>query len=301
MVRHLCMAGVLLLGMTGCSEELVEIPISVALTPGATACGATQATRQVGELKPSTLRFTVYTTPKAGGAGTLVCDQLVAAGMGNAPLRLPVTGSSRLSLLVEAFDSSAPPRLRAAGGAVDFNQTPRLRPLKVLLGETGRSTCTPGSMSLSRAFHSATALPNGQVLIIGGLSAEAPGSMPASDKLWATGSVEVYDPRTGLFSQAKTGLLAGRAMHEAVLLTTSGPGPYDLLLVGGVASPSGSTTPVTGPGGPLPISPEEKVATAPSVLVRYYPWASPPQVHEMSGSPQLKYRVFPTVVTASNG
>ena len=301
MFRHLHGVGVILLALAGCSEEPGEIPISVALAPGAAVCGATQATRSVSALKVASLRFSVYTTPGAGAAGTLVCDQVAGADWGSVPLRLPVTGTTRLSLLVEAFDLSTPPRLLAAGGAVDFNLTPRLRPLKVLLSEAGSSSCTPGSMSLSRSFHSATALPNGQVLIIGGLTAEAPGSMPATDRLWATGSVEVYDPRTGLFSQTKTGLQAGRAMHEALLLTTSGPGPYDLLLIGGVTAKAGSATPVTGPGGPLPVSPEQGVATAPSLLVRYYPWASPPQVQEMSGSPQLKDRVLPTLVTDSSG
>ena len=296
------MAWPLLLCLAGCSEELVDVPISVALTPGAALCTGAQTTRSISAVNAGLVRLTVFKPPTSGATtGTLVCDQVYAAGEESATLRLAGAGSTPLSLLVEVYDGSTPRRLKAAGGLAGFNLKPRLRPLKLLVNETGRFSCAPGSMVTSRAFHSATALPNGEVLIIGGLTAEPPGAAAGGDKLWATHLVEVYDPRTGLFNQTKVGLTAGRAMHEVVLLTRSGQGPYDLLLVGGLSTPIGSTTPAADLGGPLPIFPAQGVATAATVVLRYYPWTSPPQVQEMSGSPQLKYRIQPTVATLDNG
>ena len=296
------MAGLFLLCLAGCSEELVDVPISVALTPGAGSCAGAQATRSIRAVEASSVRLTVYKPPATGAAvGTLVCDQVLSAGDGSAALRLVGAGDTPLSLLVEVFDGSQPVRLRAAGGLAGFNLKPRLRELSVLVSETGRFSCAPGAMATSRAFHTATPLPNGEVLIIGGLTAEPPSGATGGDKLWATDLVEVYDPRTGLFNKAAAGLSAGRAMHEVVLLTRSGQGPYDLLLVGGVSSAPGSTAPVAAMGGPMPVFPTTGTSTAPTVLLRYYPWTSPPQVQEMSGSPQLKYRVLPTLATTSSG
>ncbi len=66
-----------------------------------------------------------------------------------------------------------------------------------------------GSMATTRAFHAATLLPDGRVLVTGGFVA-VDGS--------TTESAEVYDPSTGHFSPAGA-MQVSRMVHSAILLT----------------------------------------------------------------------------------
>lgn len=80
-----------------------------------------------------------------------------------------------------------------------------------------------GSLVTARGFHAATLLPDGRVLLAGGL---AEGFAP-------TASSEIYDPSTGGFSAAGA-MQAGRIGHSAILLTDG-----RVLVVGGFqASPA---------------------------------------------------------------
>lgn len=76
-----------------------------------------------------------------------------------------------------------------------------------------------GSMTTARSLHSATLLPNGQVLIAGGES------IPPAPGILA--SAEVYDPDAGRFRAAGT-MMTARRMHTATLLPDD-----NVLIVGG--------------------------------------------------------------------
>jgi WD40 repeat protein len=70
---------------------------------------------------------------------------------------------------------------------------------------TGAFTAT-GSMTIARTYHTATLLPNGKVLIVGGIGPSDPLS-----------STEIYDPSSGTFSAAGS-LVTARGRHTALLL-----------------------------------------------------------------------------------
>jgi len=74
--------------------------------------------------------------------------------------------------------------------------------------QSGSFTPT-GSMITARSQHTATLLPDGRVLVTGGVS-QAGGYHTLS-------SAELYDPATGLFTVAAS-MTTGRRMHEATLL-----------------------------------------------------------------------------------
>src|SRR5579872_567621 len=75
--------------------------------------------------------------------------------------------------------------------------------------QTGSRSEVSDQLSLARAFHSATLLPNGNVLILGG------GRIVNS----ILGQAELFDPGTRRFKQMATVGLTGRAHHSATLLT----------------------------------------------------------------------------------
>ena len=82
-----------------------------------------------------------------------------------------------------------------------------------------------GSMSVGRALHQATLLPDGRVLVSGGFSDRTSPGAPGPEH------AEIYDPATGTFTAAGD-LQASRSLHTAILLTDG-----RVLAVGGVASP----------------------------------------------------------------
>jgi len=81
-----------------------------------------------------------------------------------------------------------------------------------------------GSLSVARSWHTATLLPSGQVLVVGGRST-ASGPPLAS--------AELYDPATGIATPTTGTLATGRYNHTATLLTTG-----KVLVVGGQGTSS---------------------------------------------------------------
>ena len=83
-------------------------------------------------------------------------------------------------------------------------------------------TLTRGDLERARAFHTATRLPDGRVLVTGGFNVALGGQFcPDGDclRLSATDSIEIYDPRQGTFSSPPGAALSvPRALHTATLL-----------------------------------------------------------------------------------
>lgn len=98
-------------------------------------------------------------------------------------------------------------------------------------------SCPPSKLNHARAFHSATMLPNGEVLLVGGV--EALGGYGA-DVFGVMETVEVYDPRRATFTPvtAPTGTIGARAFHNIAVLDSSGS-TVRLVIYGGVTSPVG--------------------------------------------------------------
>ncbi len=93
-------------------------------------------------------------------------------------------------------------------------------------------TQTPGDLNVPRRSHSATLLPDGRVLIVGGGdSASTSSSLPI-------GEVEVFDPATGMFTVVGS-LLTPRKAHSAVLLNDG------TVLIAGGSSGKGNLFPTT--------------------------------------------------------
>ena len=110
--------------------------------------------------------------------------------------------------------------LVGGGGRPDFPES-AIATAELYDPDTGTFSPT-GSMALPRAFHTATLLQDGRVLVVGGWQYNFPNSAQAT--------AEIYDPSTGTF--ASTGSMAtARVMHTATLLADG-----RVLIAGGYSS-----------------------------------------------------------------
>lgn len=83
---------------------------------------------------------------------------------------------------------------------------------KIVQAHADGSFIATGSLSQQRRQHTATLLPDGRVLICGGIY-DSPSAAPTA----ATASAEIYDPSTGTWSLTAP-LQTGRWDHTATLL-----------------------------------------------------------------------------------
>jgi hypothetical protein len=82
-----------------------------------------------------------------------------------------------------------------------------------LYDPVARSFIATGSMGSARTWHTATLLPNGEVLVTGGFD----NGQPKPTRPQPQGSTELYNPATGSFTPAGT-MGVARAAHTATLL-----------------------------------------------------------------------------------
>jgi hypothetical protein len=99
-------------------------------------------------------------------------------------------------------------RVLVAGGTADDTTGIALASAELYDPRVGRFSPT-GSMTTPRAHHTATLLPDGRVLIVGGTTTGEAGGELAS--------AEIYDPSTGSF-MATSSMAAGRIRQAATLL-----------------------------------------------------------------------------------
>lgn len=217
---------------------------SVAVTPTPDTLGALDATVQLtaqafdsagGLVSGKT--FT-WTTSDAGIATVDATGLVTAVANGTATITATsdyVSGGATIVVKTGPFTSvtaMASPRrshtatllpdgtVLIAGGIADASASVVLTTAEIFHPSTGTFTAASGAMASPRVFHSATLLPSGQVLIVGGDTSEAIGVAYPQ-----TATTELFDPATGLFSPGDSLVLIGsprclgRSKHTATALT----------------------------------------------------------------------------------
>ena len=207
---------------------------------------------------------------------TLICDKLISKGE-EVDLQISLSAGNKFVMRVEAFDPKTK-ELKYVGQSQEVDLTAERA--VIYLRPTGKITCADPARH-PRAFHSATLLPDGKVLLMGGLVSDTTLGRKlhvaaAEEYAYATGTVEIYDPETMTF-QDVDGSIPARAFHRAHLVPSSIDESFEILVVGGVKS---STTPA-GPAFrlraasnynyPYLVSPHEKSEAAEALLVTYTP------------------------------
>ena len=313
-------------GGFACSgEENLKLSLYLVQQPGSATPYCSQTASTTARLATGTYTLRLSFMRRAMNAGAisptrlrkgyeLVCDRIVKPGEA-LDFQVPAATAGRLTMRLEAFqraNSAAAFQLAYSGQmeAVDLTR----EDMALLLRPTDQLSCAD-AMGTARAFHSATLLPDGQVLLLGGLVAESSGK---GDKLhtddteaaYATGSAELYNPDTMTFTALSGALTVQRAFHQAVLLPSPPQGPYEVLVMGGVTPETqggiafrlkaGSSASINYP---FLISPHEKAKAAEAALVTITPSAT------TGGAPSLTYKaltgipklMFPKVAIAPGG
>src|SRR5439155_442269 len=126
-----------------------------------------------------------------------------------APFKFEETGSLAEERLWHTATLMSDGKVLVAGGTESVFGDDGISSAEFYDPATGTWAST-GSLATNRAFHTATLLPNGMVLVTGGFSrlhSDIPGTV----------SAELYDPKSGTWKA--TGSLAhGRYFHTATLL-----------------------------------------------------------------------------------
>lgn len=237
---------------TGSRVALRAFPVAVGLADGRVlvaggmGCGPVGAACDDAEVyDPASGTFTPtgrLVTPRRLFTATLLKDGrvLVLGGadqfgpLASAELYDPATG-----VFTPAGDMGTPRSDHTAtlledgrvlvAGSIDYSTVPRtaVGSAEIFDPATGRFTPT-GSLVAARYYHTATLLPDGRVLLVGGTARGVP--LRTADAL-PLASAELYDPGTGTFS-ATASLGVARCFHTATLL----PGGK-VLVAGGFAGP----------------------------------------------------------------
>ncbi len=185
-------------------------------------------------LREGTLRLSVLRRDPDGTR--LQCDLTTAVPSEKPSIDLGPVDRSRLDIFAELFDKSGQ---RVLSGAA-LGTTAALAdgvPQSLPLFPVGNWSCPSNVMTASRAFHSATMLPNGEVLLLGGIEAV---QNYGTDAFGVIGSAEIYDPRKGAFVAltSASGGLTARAFHQAAVLSATET-QVRILVYGGVTAPTG--------------------------------------------------------------
>lgn len=223
----------LVLGAAACGDELkVDVRYEVVgLSPAvAGACGAVPRAPPdaVGATK---VRFTFRDHTANGLGGPLRCDLVIPRATASPVIAVPRRGEP-VDLWVEYFADDGSLVARASRSNVDLT-----RGTVTLYASPPESyACAPAQPSQVRAFHSATRLPSGEVLLLGGLvGAPTDGAAPFLPNAggYVTSSAEIYDPVTSRVFPVTIPGLAPRAFHDVIVLGTSGD-RVQLVVSGGV-------------------------------------------------------------------
>jgi hypothetical protein len=138
---------------------------------------------------------------------------------GSAPLILPdvPVGAGRVVALFGLTQGA--PTWRGVSAALDVRGNEETR-VDVLLARIADLSCTRSTSQSARAFHTATPLADGTILIVGGADeiSDASGTCPGCRLAVATSRASTYDPRTGVFTPIEPDLTTPRMFHTAARL-----------------------------------------------------------------------------------
>ncbi len=248
----------------------------------------------------------VRLTFRASGDNGFLCDIVLARDQGDQVIAIPSDSADLVDVYVELFsgDPGTASLLASAtqrNVAIDAN-----RVVDVPMVYSNTFSCTYELAESSRAFHSATLLPNGEILIIGGVhpgSADGTVDLEGEGLLYASAEAEIFDPQLSRFRAISIPGLLPRALHRAVIVEGDGD-QVTIALVGGLtAAGDAAVTPILSntPGHLAMLSASPGAVGAPVEIITYDTTTSAIVSHIVGDQDGPARRVFASASDSCGG
>ncbi len=309
---HAALASLVALA-AGCGDGGPDVRYRIVGLARATAAGCPAATAAPPDVPGATRVRLTFRDTTAAGIGALRCD-IVLPLDGTPPLIAVPRRGEPVAVWAEYVDDAGAVLARGArdGVAIDRGDT-----VTIVAAPAGDYACAPLQATVARAFHSATLLPTGEVLLLGGLagSVASPGaSFAPDDGAYALATAELYDPVTGRSRPIAVPGLIARAFHQTVVLGSDADGVH-LLVVGGsgvnsdatlagnvAAIPGGSGAPPWQPAGVDIARGHYGARGLPAELLTYHPATrSISRIEVGASGPAARAETGTTAVTGAGG
>jgi hypothetical protein len=264
----------------GSEEPLTTVSFRLVGPPAALAGqGCPEAVEPTSPVFPGATPSVVRLTYRYANQGDLVCDVVLALSGGNPVIALPGADppAGPIDIYAEYFeDNGGAYRLVGTGRHLNADLTSP-GPFDVRVTPRDQFSCAAGRAGTGRVFHAAVALPSGEILISGGAVADPSGSSDrvqtgAQGVLYATSSIEMYDPETGTSEEIAVPGLVPRLMHQAYVLADDGSGTVRIALYGGfTVTGDPAMTPALAQGSTFRLDPTPEAVGAPIEILHYDP------------------------------
>ena len=212
-VRHTPTASAVLVALaavSGCTAPSPEVVTHQLHLPLSGPCPTDTAVLSRGEFGGEVQSF-VATVAGPGISGALSGEAPAAVTIENVP-----PGEDRIFALFGLVSGQARWRGISAPTTIVAGEAPTVDVVMAAVADVSCARSPAGA----RAFHTATALPNGTILIVGGAGTVQDATATCQSaclRATATASATIYDPKTGAFTEAGS-LTGARMFHTAAAL-----------------------------------------------------------------------------------
>jgi hypothetical protein len=215
---------------SGCGDDTFEPSLRYRMIglPAASA-GACPAT--VDDAPPQLVGATrVRLTYVDAGSNDLRCDVVLPLAGPASVIAVP-DASRPADLIVEYVDDAGVVLGRGRADGIDLGGT---GDVDVRVVAANAWSCAPERGFAARAFHSATPLPNGDLLLLGGIAgADGIDTIDLAAGFFLQTRAELFTPSTGGSRQVSIAGLVPRAFHQAYVVQTDAAG-FTIAVVGGL-------------------------------------------------------------------
>ena len=252
--------------LSGCGDDTFEASLRYRMI-GLPAASAGVCPASVADAPPALAGATrVRLTYLDAGTNDLRCD--VVLDLTSPPTVIAVPDASRpTDLIVEYVDVDGNVLGRGATAGIDLGGT---GDVDVRIVAASAWSCAPERGLAPRAFHSATPLPNGELLLLGGLGGpDGSETIDPATGFFLQPRAEIYTPGTGRSRVVTIAGLVPRAFHQAYVVASDADG-FTIAVVGGLTiTGDPATTPVAVVGANFRIAASPMAVGAGGELLRF--------------------------------
>lgn len=252
--------------LSGCGDDTFEAPLRYRMI-GLPAASAGACPASVADAPPELAGATrVRLTYVDVGSNDLRCD--VVLSLSAPPTVIAVPDASRpADLIVEYIDVDGIVLGRGATTGIDLGGT---GDVDVRIVAASAWSCAPERGLAPRAFHSATPLPNGELLLLGGLAGpDGSETIDPAAGFFLQTRAEIYTPATGRSRVVTIAGLVPRAFHQAYVVA-SDAGGFTIAVIGGLTiTGDPATTPAAVVGVDYRLTASPMAVGAGGELLRY--------------------------------